>query len=178
MDEHRQNSSADEAVQQLPRTFTFFGGYDHTLDSKGRLIIPNAYRKPLGETFTISVTPDGEGIALYPEQVFDEMLADLYELNRLDEYVQKYLAYLGKMSYRHMEADTQGRLLIPAKLRQRILGDAKELEISGAMDHVRIVDSAKGAEEDDFFDLNRKEILRNVSKLKADQMARKGEATK
>ena len=178
MDENRQNPSTDETVQQLPRTFTFFGGYDHTLDSKGRLIIPNAYRKPLGETFTISVTPDGEGIALYPEQVFDDMLADLYELNRLDEYVQKYLAYLGKMSYRHMEADTQGRILIPAKLRQRILGDAKELEISGAMDHVRIVDSAKGAEEDDFFDLNRKEILRNVSKLKADQMARKGEATK
>lgn len=176
MDEKQQKNAADESATRLPRTFTFFGGYDHTLDSKGRLIIPTAYRKPLGETFTISVTPDGEGIALYPESVFDEMLADLYQLNRLDEYVQKYLAYLGKMSYRNMEADTQGRVLIPVKLRQRILGDAKELEISGAMDHVRIVDSAKGADEDEFFDLNRKDILRNVSKLKADQMARKGEA--
>lgn len=175
MDENRHLTAA-EPTQQLPRTFTFFGCYDHTIDSKGRLIIPNAYRKPLGDTFTISVTPDGEGIALYPEAVFDEMLADLYQLNRLDESLQKYLAYLGKMSYRYMEADTQGRILIPAKLRQRMLGDAKELEVSGAMDHVRIVDAMKGSEEDDFFDMNRKEILRNVSKLKADQLARKGEA--
>ncbi len=176
MDENQRNAVADEPVRQLPRSFTFFGCYDHSLDSKGRLIVPNAYRKPLGETFTVSVTPDGEGIALYPEGVFDELLADLYQLNRLDESLQKYLAYLGKMSYRYMEVDSQGRILIPAKLRQRILGDAKELEVSGAMDHVRIVDSAKGSEEDDFFDLNRKDIIRNVSKLKSEQMARKGDA--
>ena len=174
VDENRQQAA--ETEQRLPRTFTFFGCYDHSIDSKGRLIIPNAYRKPLGETFTISVTPDGEGIALYPEDVFSDLLFDLYQLNRLDESLQKYLANLGKMSYRAMEADAQGRILIPAKLRQRILGDAKELEVSGAMDHVRIVNAAKAAEEDEYFDLNRKEILRNVSKLKADQMARKGEA--
>ena len=174
MDENRQSTVAEE--QQVPRTFTFFGCYEHTIDSKGRLIIPNAYRKPLGDTFTIRVTPDGEGIALYPEAVFDAMLADLYQLNRLDESLQKYLAYLGKMSYRYMESDTQGRILIPAKLRQRMLGEAKELEVSGAMDHVRIVDAVKGNDEDDYFDLNRKDILRNISKLKADQLARKGEA--
>lgn len=176
MDENRQQTAAEEPARQLPRNFTFFGCYEHTIDSKGRLIIPNAYRKPLGDTFTISVTPDGEGIALYPEAVFDEMLADLYQLNRLDESLQKYLAYLGKMSYRYMEADAQGRILIPAKLRQRLLGDAKELEVSGAMDHVRIVDAATGNEEDDYFDQNRKDILRNISNLKAAQMARKGEA--
>ena len=55
-------------------------------------------------------------------------------------------------------------------------GYAKELEVSGAMDHVRIVDAATGNEEDDYFDQNRKDILRNISNLKAAQMARKGEA--
>ena len=176
MDENRQSMAAGEPAQQLPRCFTFFGCYDHSLDTKGRLIIPNAYRKPLGDTFTISVTPDGEGIALYPEAVFDELLAELYQLNRLDESLQKYLTYLGKMSYRYMEADTQGRVLIPAKLRQRILKDAKELEVSGAMDHVRIVDCMKGNDEDDYFDQNRKDILRRISEMKAGQMARKGDS--
>ena len=40
----------------------------------------------------------------------------------------------------------------------------------------RIVDAATGNEEDDYFDQNRKDILRNISNLKAAQMARKGEA--
>lgn len=176
MDENRQNASAEAESKETPRAFTFFGCYEHSLDGKGRLIIPTAYRKPLGETFTISITPEGDGIALYPEPIFDEMLADLYQLNRLNDSVRRYLAYLGKMSYRGVEADVQGRILIPAKLRQRILGDAKELEISGGMDHVRIYDANKGIEEDDFFDLHRSEILAEVSELKAGLMARKGDS--
>ncbi len=176
MDENQQNRTADVPQRQLPRTFTFFGSYDHSVDTKGRLIVPTAYRKPLGDTFTISVTPDGEGIALYPEAVFDDLLMDLYQLNRLDESLQKYLAYLGKMSYRNMETDTQGRILIPARLRQRILKDARELEVSGAMDYVRIVDAQKGNDEDDYFDLHRADIHKRIAEMKAEQMARKGEA--
>ncbi len=175
VDEVRQNAVQEPADKQKPRAFTFFGCYEHSLDGKGRLIIPNAYRKPLGDTFTISITPEGDGIALYPEEIFDEMLADLYQLNRLNDSVRRYLAYLGKMSYRGVEADSQGRILIPAKLRQRILGEARELEISGGMDHVRIYDALKGGEEDDFFDANRDRILSEVSELKAGLMARKGE---
>lgn len=176
MDEIRQEASAEAKTKENPRAFTFFGCYEHSLDGKGRMIIPNAYRKPLGETFTISITPEGDGIALYPEDIFDEMLADLYQLNRLNDSVRRYLAYLGKMSYRGVEADGQGRILLPAKLRQRILGDIKEVEISGGMDHVRIYDANKGTEEDDYFELHRGDILAEVSELKAGLMARKGDS--
>ena len=93
----------------------------------------------MGEVFTISITRDGEGIALYPDPVFDELLAELYRLNQRKPAVQKYQAYLAKMSYRGMEADGQGRLLLPLKLRQMVLGDARDVEISGALDHIRIV---------------------------------------
>ena len=37
------------------RKFTFFGSYDHSIDAKGRIIIPNAYRKALGDSFTITI---------------------------------------------------------------------------------------------------------------------------
>ena len=175
VDDNRQQPAAVTELR-MPRNFTFFGCYDHTIDSKGRLIIPTAFRKPLGEKFVIGVTPDGEAIALYPQEVFAEMMFDLYQLNRLSIPLQKHLTNIGRTSFPNMEADTQGRVLIPAKLRQRFLGDAKELEISGAMDHVRIVTAAKGVEEDEYFDRNRLEILQSVSQLKADLMARKGEA--
>lgn len=176
VDEMKQQASAEAESPETPRAFTFFGCYMHSLDTKGRLIIPNAYRKPLGERFTISITPEGDGIALYPEATFDEMLADLFQLNRLNDSVRRYLAYLAKMSYRGVEADTQGRILIPAKLRQRMLGDAKELEISGGLDHVRIYDALKGSEAEDYFDMHRSVILNEISEMKAGLMARKGDS--
>ena len=71
MDETHAEANQTQSASILPKNYTFFGSYDHSLDPKGRIIIPTAYRKPLGEVFTISITRDGEGIALYPDPVFD-----------------------------------------------------------------------------------------------------------
>ena len=148
-----------------PRKFTFYGSYDHSIDIKGRIIIPNAYRKPLGDVFTVSLTRDGLGIALYPDDVFDLMMEELYHLNQRKPSVQRYEAYIAKMSYRDMEADGQGRLLLPIKLRQMVLGEAKDVEISGALDHIRIVSQGSGLEEDAFFRQNRDAILNEIADM-------------
>lgn len=147
------------------KNFTFFGSYDHAIDPKGRIIIPTVYRKPLGDTFTVSITRDGEGVALYPDTVFDELLAELYSLNQRKPVVQRYQAHLAKMSYRGMEADGQGRLLLPLKLRQAVLNDAKDVEVSGALDHIRIVPSGIAADEDAFFKEHRDEILDEIGNM-------------
>ena len=175
MDEERRQTAEETPQTQAPRAFTFFGCYEHSLDTKGRLIIPTAYRKPLGDSFTVTITPEGDGIALYPEETFDMLIQDLTQLNRYNDSVRRYLAYLAKMSYRNVEADTQGRILIPAKLRQSMLGDVRELEISGDLDHVRIYSAGMGAEEDSYFNAHRADILQEVSALKAGLMARKGD---
>lgn len=175
MDEERRQTAEETPQTQAPRAFTFFGCYEHSLDTKGRLIIPTAYRKPLGDCFTVTITPEGDGIALYPEETFDMLIQDLMQLNRYNDSVRRYLAYLAKMSYRNVEPDTQGRILIPAKLRQSMLGDVRELEISGDLDHVRIYIADMGADEDNYFNTHRVEILQEVSALKAGLMARKGD---
>ncbi len=159
------NAEAFAPKPVSPRAFTFFGSYDHSIDAKGRIIIPNAYRKPLGEAFTISITRDGNGIALYPDEVFDALLSELYGLNQRKPAVQRYQAHLAKMSYRGVQADNQGRLLLPAKLRQAVLGEAKDVEISGALDHIRIVDSSAAAAEDEYFKEHRDEILDEIASL-------------
>lgn len=66
MDETHAEANQTQSASILPKNYTFFGSYDHSLDPKGRIIIPTAYRKPLGEVFTISITRDGEGIACIP----------------------------------------------------------------------------------------------------------------
>ena len=163
MDENNVGAQPQNATAQVLRNFTFFGSYDHTIDAKGRIIIPNAYRASLGETFTVSITRDGEGIALYPDAVFDEMLIELSTLNQRNLTVQRYQAYLAKMSFRGMQADSQGRLLLPGKLKQYVLGSAKDVEISGAIDHIRIEDVNTATESIEFFKQNRVSILDEIA---------------
>ena len=148
-----------------PARYSFFGSYGHSVDSKGRVIIPNAYRDALGSTFTVGPTRDFEGIALYPDPVFDGMIHEITAMNQRKPIVQKYAAQFFKLSYRDMQPDAQGRVLLPAKLRQRMLGEAKDLEISGGFDYVRIVDAAKADQEDSYFNDNLDDILEQLGNL-------------
>ena len=79
--------------------------------------------------------------------------------------VQRYLNRFFKFSYPDAENDNQGRLLLPAKLRQEMLGEARDVEISGALDHIRIVTSRKAAEDDSYYKEHEDEILEFVGSL-------------
>ena len=142
-----------------PETYHFFGSYDHAIDNKGRMIIPNVYRGCLGATFTIGPTTDFQGIGLYPDQVFDRIISKMMEMNQRKPVVQKVVTQFAKLSYRGMQTDGQGRVLLPAKLRQRMLGEARELEISGEMKYVRVMDIAKARQGDEIFMAGQEEIL-------------------
>lgn len=169
--------TAEEAETKAPaRKRGFYGSFDHALDGKGRLIVPNTYRKALGPVFTISLTPDTENIALYPDDVFDEWMDELNELNPLDESVRRYKSYVSKLSYRDIEPDVQGRILIPAKLRQRLLKDAVKLELSGDLGFVRIAIADQANEEDDTFEANRTVYVPDVGRQLAELRKKKGEA--
>ena len=158
-------SLTNTAGAQLKKKFTFFGSYDHAIDAKGRIIVPTAYRKALGDSFTITIALDDKAIALYPDDGFDTMVSELYAMNRRKPSVQKQLDHVAKYSYPGVQADNQGRILLPVKLRQYVLGDARDVEISGALDHVRIVDSAAAQREDEYYREHRDEILDEIGNL-------------
>ena len=63
------------------------------------------------------------------------------------------------------ELGLEGRVLLPAKLRQYVLGDVKDVEISGALDHIRIVDSTIGLEEDTYYKENHEDIRNEIAEL-------------
>ena len=162
--EEEKNTNGQQPVQtQIPKKFTFFGSYDHSIDAKGRIIIPNAYRKALGDSFTITIGLDDRAIAIYPDAAFEEMVEELYRLNRRKPSVQRQQDHVAKFSYPGMQADNQGRVLLPVKLRQYILGEVKDVEISGALDHIRIVDSAIGLAEDTYYKEHHEEIRNEIA---------------
>lgn len=132
-------SDEDMALLQKHR-HTFIGTYGHSLDSKGRMVVPLAFRELLGERFYITPTFNFKAIALYPELEYARMREhydQLLKVHRTPE-LQTYLQHFDAFSYRDQECDGQGRVLLPARIRQVLLGDEKEVDVSGGGDHVCI----------------------------------------
>ena len=144
---------------------TFIGSYSHSLDAKGRLVVPLAFREQLGETFCIAPSFDFKSIALYPTLMWARMRDRYEKLGRVNAQLRRYLEQLDALSFRGQECDGQGRVLLPGKIRQNILGDEKDVEITGANDHVRIVARPAADEQFAAFMADLPDILDSISAL-------------
>ena len=141
-------SDEDRALlEKYSRTFT--GAFAHTLDSKGRMVIPLAFRDMLGTTFTVAPEFDFKSIAVYPELAYVRMRESHDKALRENGNPErkKYLQGLDAYTFRGQECDGQGRVLLPVRLRQIILGDDKDVDIMGAGDHLRIAVRIKCEEQ-------------------------------
>jgi len=142
VDDVRSSKSAEAApprkngTEAKPRRF--IGSFNHSLDSKGRLVIPQGFREKLGETFCVAPSYDFKSVAIYPTDKWEERNETYEKLGKLDPALNRYLEQFYALSYDEQSCDGQGRVLLPANLRQKILRDEKDLEITGANDHVRV----------------------------------------
>ena len=113
----------------------FIGEYQHSLDSKNRIVVPSKLREGLGEKFIISKGLDG-CLYAYPIdewQEFEEKLKNLPLTNRdARAFVRFFVA-----GATEVETDKQGRGLIPANLRE-YAGIEKEIVTIGALNKVEI----------------------------------------
>lgn len=130
------------------------GTYNHTLDAKGRLIVPADYRKSLGETFYMTRNPD-HCLAVYPEEAWNELREKMDTLPKISSEPARRLRrfYFGNSVL--LESDKQGRILIPQPLRE-YAGLRKEVTLIGVDDHVEIWDRTlweKENRENDLSDL-------------------------
>ena len=144
---------------------TFISSYQHSLDAKGRIIVPVCYRKALGETFYIGPTFDFKAIALYPNLVWAQIRDGYAKLGRMHRELNLYTEQFDALSYRGQECDGQGRVLLPTKIRNLILKDEKDVEIAGAQDQVRIVGRAAAEAKTQAFLDNLPDILDVIGSL-------------
>ena len=120
------------------RTVRFIGSFNHSLDTKGRLVIPQNFREKLGETFCVAPSFDFKSIAIYPTEKWEERNETYEKLGKLNPALNRYLEQFYALSYDEQACDAQGRVLLPANIRQRILREERDMEITGANDHVRV----------------------------------------
>ncbi len=94
----------------------FMGEYNHTIDAKGRLIVPSKFREALGDTFVVTKGLDGCLFVYDNEewQAFEEKLKSLPITNKeARQFARFFLAGAAEV-----EVDKQGRILVPNILRE------------------------------------------------------------
>ena len=132
------NNAETPGKKENQRARRFIGSYSHSLDSKGRLVIPQGFRDKLGETFCVAPSFDFRSIAIYPTEKWEERNETYERLGKLNPALNRYLEQFYALSFDEQTCDAQGRVLLPANIRQKILHEERDIEITGANDHVRV----------------------------------------
>ncbi len=133
------------------RPVRFIGSFLHSLDSKGRLVIPQNFRDKLGEQFCLAPSYDFRSIAVYPTEMWEKRNEAYEKLGHLNPAVNRYLEQFYALSYDEQSCDNQGRVLLPSNIRQKILGEERDVEITGANDHIRVAAGTVGRDSWDSF---------------------------
>jgi len=162
-----ENAADSETKEKMP-FLGFTGSYPHSIDAKGRMIIPAAFREALGDRFAVAPSPDFQAVAIYPIADWIAKRDELVALIRRRPVAQPILDQFTKYSYTDCESDAQGRLLLPQRIRSWRLGDARDVEVNGAYDHIRIIPAAAGRNQDLSFDEKYPDPLAFLTSLQED----------
>jgi len=130
--------------------FMFMGEYTHTIDEKGRLIVPAKLREELGKKFVITKGLDG-CLFVYNETewaVFEEKLKTLPLTNKEARFFVRF--FLAGAS--EAETDKQGRILVPENLRE-LAELSKDVVLVGVGSRVEIWSKANYEKIDSFDDV-------------------------
>ena len=93
----------------------FMGEYTHSIDAKGRIILPADFRQELGVSFVITKGLD-KCLFLYGQQAWEELAAKLRALPLVKPEARAIVRFFFSGA-RTLECDKQGRFLISANLR-------------------------------------------------------------
>ena len=138
----------------------FMGEYNHTIDAKGRLIIPSKFREILGDAFVVTKGLDGCLFVYDNEewQRFEEKLRSLPITNKeARQFVRFFLA-----GATEAEVDKQGRILIPNVLRE-FAEITKDVVLVGVGSRIEIWSRERFEETASFEDMD--EIAEHMAEL-------------
>ncbi len=111
------------------------GEYQHTIDPKGRLIVPAKFREGLGEKFVATKGLDS-CLFVYPNEEWKLLEQKLKSLPFTRADARSFVRFFFSGAT-ECEVDKQGRILIPANLREYAKLD-KEVVLLGVSSRVEI----------------------------------------
>ncbi len=138
------------------------GEFEHSLDVKGRLIMPAKLRDSIGDSFVVTKGLDGCLFAFSKSEWanFEEKLKSLPLSNKNSrEFTRFFLS-----GATECEIDKQGRFLIPNNLRE-VAGLTKEVVIIGVGTRIEFWDKQKWNNYNNDENISVEDIAENMTML-------------
>ncbi len=113
----------------------FTGEYRHTVDDKGRIAVPSRFRAQLEGGAVVSRWIDG-CLAIHTKRGWEDLAAKVADLPITDAGARLFERYIFAGAI-EAELDRQGRVLVPAYLREEA-GLVEDALVVGTRDHAEI----------------------------------------
>ena len=138
----------------------FFGYYEHTLDDKGRLVIPRKMREEAGVKVYILKGYDG-ALSIYKQSGFEKLVKELNSLP-FNKKETRTFARLQLASVADLDVDKAGRVQIPTTLLNKY-NIGKEVVVIGAGDHIEVWNRETYLEYEKQAEDNFEDIAQNIT---------------
>ena len=138
----------------------FRGEFSHSVDTKGRLIVPVKFRDVLGEGFVVTKGLDG-CLFVYPDAEWKNIEEKFEKVPLTTKDARKFSRFFFG-SAADCEIDKQGRILLPASLRE-YAGIQKEVVMVGVLNRIEIWSKDRWGEENEFDDMD--QIAEHMAEL-------------
>ena len=138
----------------------FMGEYEHSVDSKGRLIIPARFREELGEGFVMTKGLDC-CLFVYSAEEWHKLETKIHETPMTTKDARKFMRFFFAGAAT-CEIDKQGRTLIPPSLRA-YAGLSKDVVLAGVSTRIEIWDKKLWDETNSYEDMD--EVAEHMADL-------------
>ena len=138
----------------------FMGEYNHSIDQKGRLIVPSKFREQLGNEFVVTTGLDG-CLFVYSNEEWQRIEEKFREIPLTTKDARKFSRFFFAGAAT-CEVDKQGRILLPSNLREYAAIE-KEVVSVGVLSRVEIWSKDRWSENGDYDDMD--EIAEHMAEL-------------
>ena len=140
----------------------FMGEYNHTIDAKGRLIVPAKFREILGDNFIVTKGLDG-CLFVYPNDEWTRFEEKLKSLPLTNKNARQFTRFFldGAAA---CEVDKQGRILLPQVLRE-FASLEKDVVLVGVASRIEIWSRERWDESMNTYDGDMDEVAENMESL-------------
>lgn len=136
------------------------GEYNHTIDTKGRMIVPSKFREQLGNEFVVTKGLDG-CLFVYPEEEWQNIEEKFRNVPLTTKDARKFSRFFFAGAAT-CEVDKQGRVLIPPVLRE-FAGIQKDVVSVGVLNRIEIWSKDRWVEGNSYDDMD--EIAEHMADL-------------
>lgn len=140
----------------------FMGEYSHTIDAKGRIIVPVKFRESLGDNFVVTKGLDN-CLFVYTKEDWKKFEEKLRTLPLTNKDARKFTRFF-LAGAAEMEVDKQGRILIPSVLRE-FAALEKDVVFVGVGSRIEIWNRAGWDESISGYDDDMDEVAENMDSL-------------